>query len=91
MLHRLSRGPSLPLTAIVPTLTAALRRAGYRRLAISTLARTPFARELTRAGFVPRVDRGTLMAYALTDAGADALRSVATSEVTGLDCEPYSP
>jgi hypothetical protein len=91
ILHSVARVPSLPLTAIIPTLTGALRRRGYRRLVVSTIAQTPFARELTRAGFVPRVDRGTVLGCALTEAGADALRSVATWEVTGFDCEPFSP
>jgi len=90
-LYSVSREPSLPLSAIVPELAAALRRAGYRRLAVSTLAGTRFAEELKRAGFIPRSDRAPMMACALTDLGADALRAGATWEITGLDGDPYSP
>jgi hypothetical protein len=88
-LFSLCREPSLPLSAIVPALVGALRRAGYRRLSVSTVARTRFAEELTRAGFVPRPDRELMLAYALTDLGADVLRSIATWEITRLDCDPY--
>lgn len=88
-LFSLSREPSLPMSAIVPTLTTALRRAGYRRLSVSTLTGTQFAAELTRAGLVPRPDRVPMQAYALTELGADAVRSVATWEITRLDCDPY--
>jgi hypothetical protein len=90
-LFSLSREPSLPLSAIVPGLTGALRRAGYRRLSVSTLAGTQFAKELKRAGFVPRADRSPMLAYALTELGGDALRSIANWEITRLDCDPYIP
>jgi hypothetical protein len=90
-LYSLSREPSLPLSAIVPALAAALRTAGYRRLSVSTLAGTHFARELTRAGFIPRSDRMPMLALALTEFGADALRSMSIWEITALDCDPYSP
>ena len=85
----LSREPSLPVSAIIPGLAAALRRTGYRRLWVYTLTGTQFARELTRAGFVARPDHLPMLTYAVTELGAEALRSVATWEVTGLDCDPY--
>jgi hypothetical protein len=90
-LYSLSRDPALPLSAILPALTAALRRAGYRRLSVSTLAGTPFAKELTGAGFIPRADRFPLLAFPLTEFGTEAVRSVATWEITALDCDPYAP
>ncbi|MDQ3995529.1 MAG: hypothetical protein M3303_00760 [Gemmatimonadota bacterium] len=86
-LYSLSREPSLRLFAIVPSLTAALRRAGYRRLSVSTLAGTHFAEELTRAGFIPREDSDPIMVCAVTELGADALRAAATWEITELDCD----
>jgi hypothetical protein len=90
-LFSFSREPSLPVSAIVPALAAALRRAGYRRLSVPTLTETHFARELTRAGFVPRPDRLPMLAYAVTELGAEALRSVASWEITGIDGDPYNP
>jgi hypothetical protein len=76
------------LSAILPPLAAALRRAGYRRLAVFTLAGTPFARELTRAGFVRRYDGGaSVMAHALTELGAEALRAATMWEITEVDCD----
>jgi hypothetical protein len=90
-LFALSREPASPLSAIVPALARALRGAGYHRLAVSTLMGGDFARELTRAGFVPRPDRLPLLAYALTDVGADALHATPIWEVTGLDFDPYIP
>jgi hypothetical protein len=82
-----SREPSLPLSAIMPSLAGALRRAGYRRLSVFTLAGTDFAQELTRVGFVRRGDTTSVMAYALTDLGAKALRAATTWEITQLDCD----
>jgi hypothetical protein len=90
-LFSLSREPSFPLSAIVPALAEALRRAGYRRLSVSTLIGTQFAQELTRAGFVPRPDRLPMLACTTTELGADAIRSLATWEITALDCDPYIP
>jgi hypothetical protein len=90
-LFSLSREPSLPVYAIVPSLAAALRRAGYHRLWVSTLTGTRFARELTRAGFIRRPDSLPMLAYALTELGASALRSIASWEITRLDCDPYNP
>ncbi|MFN2564617.1 MAG: hypothetical protein ABR499_06335, partial [Gemmatimonadaceae bacterium] len=86
-LYSLSREPSLPLSAVVPPLGAALRRAGYRRLFVVTLAGTHFARELERAGFVRREDSGPVMVCALTEAGADAIGAAATWEITQLDVD----
>jgi hypothetical protein len=83
----LSREPSVPVSAIMPSLAAALRRAGYRRLAVYTLAGTQFARELTTAGFVRRHEGAVLMGYALTELGTEALRAAATWEITELDCD----
>jgi predicted transcriptional regulator len=71
----------------MPSLAAALRRAGYRRLAVYTLAGTQFARELTKAGFVRRNEGASLMGYALTALGEEALRAAANWEITELDCD----
>jgi hypothetical protein len=90
-LFSLSREPSVPLSAITPALAAALRRAGYHRLSVSTLIRTDFAKELTRAGFVQRADRVPMMVYPVTELGAEALRSMEAWEITALDCDPYIP
>jgi len=90
-LFSLSREPSLPLAAIVPALVTALRRAGYRRLWVSTVAGTHLADELKRAGFIPRSDHSPMMACALTELGADAIRAGATWEIARLDCDPYNP
>jgi hypothetical protein len=87
----LSREPSLPLSAIVPALVAALRRAGYLRLWVSTLLGTAFARDLSRVGFISRRDASPLLAYALTDRGACAVRSVSRWEITDLDCDRGDP
>jgi hypothetical protein len=86
-LMSLSREPSVPVSAVVPSLAAALRRAGYRRLAVYTLVGTEFARELTTAGFVRRHDGASLMGYALTALGEEAMRAAATWEITELDCD----
>jgi hypothetical protein len=83
----LSREPSLPLRAIVPTLADRLRRRGYERLWVSTLGGTEFARELTRVGFIRRHDSSPMLAYALTELGTRAIRSVTTWEITDLDCD----
>jgi hypothetical protein len=88
-LYSVSREPSLPLSAIVPALAGALRRAGYRRLSVWTLAGTHLAEELTRVGFVQRADQLPLMAYPVTELGADAFRSMKTWEITALDCDPH--
>jgi hypothetical protein len=90
-LFSLSREPSLPVYAIVPALVAALRRAGCRRLSVSTLTGTHFARGLTRAGFVRRPDSLPMLAFPLTEPGTSALRSIASWEITRLDCDPYNP
>jgi hypothetical protein len=86
-MYSLSREPSLSLSAIVPALTTALQRAGYRRLFVSTLSGTHFAEELKRAGFIPREDLDPIMACAVTELGADTLRAAATWEITELDCD----
>jgi hypothetical protein len=83
----LSRDPSMSLSAIVPALAAALRRAGYRRLSVTTLSGTPLARELTRAGFVSRPDTRAVVARALTPLGADAIESATSWEITDLDSD----
>jgi hypothetical protein len=82
-----SRDPSLPMSAIIPAIAGALRRAGSTRLWIATLAETHFAGELKRAGFVSREDSGPVMALALTESGAAALRAASTWEITDLDCD----
>ena len=82
-----SRDPSLPMSAIIPPIARALRRAGSTRFWIATLADTHFAGELKRAGFVPREDSGPVMALALTEPGAAALRAASTWEITDLDCD----
>jgi hypothetical protein len=82
-----ARDPSFPLPAIVPRLASALRRAGYHRLFVSTLAGTRFAGELTRAGFLPRDDRTPFMVRALTELGEEATRSTENWELTELDCD----
>jgi hypothetical protein len=90
-LFSLSREPSLALSAIIPALAAALRRVGYHRLSVSTLVGTRFAEELTRVGFVQRADQLPMMAYAVTELGAEALSAIDTWEITALDCDPYIP
>lgn len=87
-LFSLSRQSSMPMSAIVAALAAALRRAGYSKLSLVTMEGTKFARELTRAGFVPRQDTSPLLACAVTDAGEEAVRCGAW-EITALDCDPY--
>jgi hypothetical protein len=87
MLVSLSRDPSLPLSAIVPPLASALRRAGHQRLSIFTLAGSHLAQELTRAGFRRRDNDVCIMARALTDAGHEALRAATSWEITELDCD----
>jgi hypothetical protein len=88
-LFSLSREPSLALSTIIPALAAALRRAGYHRLSLSTLAESQFAKELTGVGFIQRADHWPMMVYPVSELGADALRSVETWEITALDCDPY--
>jgi hypothetical protein len=85
----LAREPSTPLSAIVPGLGDLLRRAGQQRLSLSTLTGTRFADELTRAGFLQRPDSEGMLGYAVTESGADALRSIASWEITGLDGDPH--
>jgi hypothetical protein len=87
MLYSLSREPSLPLSAIVPSLITALRRAGYHRLSVPTLMGTHLAEELKRAGFIPREESRSLMACAVTELGAAVLRDTAAWEITELDCD----
>lgn len=82
-----SRDPSLSMAAIVPPVARALRRGGSTRLWISTLEDSRFAGELRRAGFVRRQDSYPVVALALTEAGAAALRSTSTWEITDLDCD----
>jgi hypothetical protein len=82
-----SRDPSLSMSAIIPPIARALRRAGSTRLWISTLEETRFAAELKRAGFAQRVDNSLVVALALTEPGASALRAVSTWEITDLDCD----
>lgn len=82
-----SRDPSLSMSAIIPPIARALRRAGSTRLSVSTLEETHFARELKRAGFVPREDRFPVVALALTEPGVSALRAAANWEITDLDCD----
>lgn len=82
-----SRDPSMPMSAIIPPIARALRRAGSIRLSISTLEDTRFAGELKRAGFRAREDNVPLVALAFTDAGAAALRSASAWEITDLDCD----
>jgi hypothetical protein len=82
-----SRDPSLPMSAIIPPITRALRRAGSTRLWISTLDETHFARELKRAGFIPREITCPVVALALTEPGASALRTASNWEITDLDCD----
>jgi hypothetical protein len=86
-LYSVSREPSLPLSAIVPGLATALRRAGYRRLSVSTLAGTRFADELKRAGFIPREEGDLIFGCAVTEVGADVLRAASLWEITELDCD----
>jgi hypothetical protein len=88
-LFSLSREPSLALSTIIPALAAALRRAGYHRLSLSTLAESQFAKELTGVGFIQRADHWPMMVYPVSELGADALRSIETWEITALDCDPY--
>src|SRR5437867_2428387 len=85
--YSISRVPSVPLSAIVAGVARELRSAGYHRLYVSTLMETHFARELTRAGFVPRPETTPLLACALTPLGAEALRSAKDWEITDLDCD----
>lgn len=85
----ISRDPSMSLSALIPGLAAALRRSGYARLTVYTMEGTPFARDLTRAGFVPRHDRHELLACPVTELGAEVLRSGVSWEITPLDCDPY--
>ena len=87
VLCSITREPALSLSAIVPELAASLRRAGYQRLYVSTLAETRLARELSRAGFVARPEKTPFLAYALTPLGTNALRSTDTWEITELDCD----
>jgi hypothetical protein len=86
-MYSVAREPSFPVSAIVPGLASALRRAGYRRLFVSTLVGTHFARELRRAGFVPRSDRTPFFVRALTELGEQAMRSRDNWELTELDCD----
>lgn len=88
-LFSLSREPSMSLSAIMPALATGLRRAGYARLSVETLAGSRFARELTRVGFVQREDSGPLVGCAVTEIGTEALRSGSAWEITALDCDPY--
>jgi hypothetical protein len=83
----ISRDPSLRMSAIIPPIARALRRTGSSRLWISTLEETRFAGELRRAGFLPRQDSSPVVALALTEAGATALRAASTWEITDLDCD----
>jgi hypothetical protein len=83
----IARPPDLSLTTIVPALATALRRLGYSRLWIFTLTATPLAHQLRRAGFVPRHEYTPLIALALTELGARAMRSSSTWEITELDCD----
>jgi hypothetical protein len=87
----LSREPSVPLSAIVPALVAALRRAGYTRLWVATMLGTEFARDLQRVGFISRSDTSPLLAYTLTEEGASAVRWMGRWEITDLDCDRGDP
>jgi hypothetical protein len=82
-----SRDPSLSMSAIIPPIARALRRTGSTRLWISTLEETHFAGELKRAGFVQRDDSCPVVALALTEPGATAMRAASTWEITDLDCD----
>jgi len=82
-----SRDPSLSMSEIIPPIARALRHAGSTRLWISTLADTDFARELKRAGFASREDSSPVVALALTEPGATAIRAASTWEITDLDCD----
>jgi hypothetical protein len=88
----LARDPSVRLGTILPNVVDALRRQGYHRLWLLTLAGTHLAREITRAGFIPRRDgQGDggipVMARALTVAGTEAVRAASIWEITDLDCD----
>jgi hypothetical protein len=83
-----SRVPGLLVSAVVPPLAASLRRAGYKRLQITTIAGTHFARELTAAGFIKRPHGLPFMALPVTESGVDALRCIADWEITELDGDP---
>ena len=82
-----SRDPSMPMSAIIPPIARALRGTGSIRLSISTLEETRFAGELRRAGFRAREDNTPVVALALTETGAAALRFASTWEITDLDCD----
>jgi hypothetical protein len=83
----LTRAPSVQLGSVVPALATWLRRRGAERLWCSALVGTSLARELSRAGFVARHEPAPLVARALTDRGAAALRAVGSWEITDLDCD----
>jgi hypothetical protein len=86
-LHAIRRAPDLPLECVIPGLVGALRAAGCARLQILTVAESAFARELRRAGFLPRRDAAPLVAAALTATGDAVLDAVQQWEITDLDCD----
>jgi hypothetical protein len=82
-----SRDPSMSMSEIIPPIARALRNDGSTRLWVSTLEESRFAAELARAGFVKRQDSYPVVALALTEAGATALRTMSNWEITDLDCD----
>jgi hypothetical protein len=87
----LSREPSMSLSDSTASLIGALREADYKRLWVSTLLESEFARDLNRAGFIARRDTSPLLAYGLTKRGAGAIRSPEKWEITDLDCDRGDP
>lgn len=79
--------PSIPPSALIPPLAHALRDANFERAWLWTTVDSNLARELKRAGFVPRNNTTALLGKALTPAGEAVVKCRQKWEITDLDCD----
>jgi hypothetical protein len=79
--------PSIPPSALIPPLAQALRDADFERAWLWTTVDSNLARELKRAGFVPRNNTTALLGKGLTPAGEAVVKCRQKWEITDLDCD----
>jgi len=85
VLCALRQDDTMSLSEVVPAIVSPLRDAGHDKLWLWTLARTRFATELTRVGFVQRRERIPVLGLALNPLGERTLAAIDSWETTHLD------
>lgn len=87
VLQAVRRTPGFALPSLLPAVVPELRRRGWRRLHVMTIAESDFGRHLRRCGFVPRRDAVPVFATAFTPLGESCIHSVRDWEITDLECD----